>query len=271
MNNYFNNNSIIDLIYKWKIHIIIITIIGGISGYAISLFLKPEYNSFAIVYPVNIASYSDESNTEQMLQVLQSRDIKDKVISSFDLIEHYNIPKDKKDYLSIIYSIYNKKIDIKKTEYESINITCSDNDPFIAASIVDSIISFYNKKEQDLYRIKIKEVMDLAKSELNKWESIKDSTNAILNSYKEKYGIQNYGVQLQETTNGVYRTNNNNIAKEGKKFIEILGKYLFQVAVLIFPNSNKEIGLLFHPKHLSNCLLILKFLFLLPINQQKIP
>ena len=79
---------------------------------------------------------------------------------------------------------------LKKTEYESVKITCYDNDPEIAKLIIDSIIVFYNQKGQNLYRIKIKEVMEVAKGEFNKWKSIKDSLHILLNSYKEKYGIQ---------------------------------------------------------------------------------
>jgi len=87
MKDYTNNVSILNGIWKWKYHILIITAIGLILSaiFSGSYFITPKYKSYAVVYPANISPYSDESATEQMLQILQSKDIKDSVIKEFDL------------------------------------------------------------------------------------------------------------------------------------------------------------------------------------------
>ena len=93
MENFKNNINILKLIFKWKIHFIIIVLLSIICAviFSGSIFITPLFKSNAVVYPANIASYSDESETEQMLQIFQSRDIKDSVIKKFDLAKHYKI------------------------------------------------------------------------------------------------------------------------------------------------------------------------------------
>ena len=50
-------------------------------------FLKPRYNSQAVVYPVNLNSYSIESRADQLLQLLESNSTRDSIISRFRLVE----------------------------------------------------------------------------------------------------------------------------------------------------------------------------------------
>jgi len=74
MNSYLNNKNLLDLAVKWKYHLGIIAIIAAVIAIVFSAptFLKPKYRSFAIVYPVNLGEYSEESYTEQMLEILNS-------------------------------------------------------------------------------------------------------------------------------------------------------------------------------------------------------
>ena len=74
MNNYFDNTPLIKVFIKWKWHIAIITIVAAILGavFSSSTFITPMYKSEAVLYPSNVAAYSDETFTEQMLQIMQS-------------------------------------------------------------------------------------------------------------------------------------------------------------------------------------------------------
>ena len=70
MEAFFKNKSIIDMINRWKIHLILITIISSAIGVFISspIVMVPKYKSTAIVYPVNIYAYSKESRVESNRQ-----------------------------------------------------------------------------------------------------------------------------------------------------------------------------------------------------------
>ena len=87
MDNNFNNLSLVQLVLKWKWHILIITLVAALCGaiFSSSLFITPLYKSEAVAYPANISPYSDESETEQMLQIINSQSIMDSIIEKYDL------------------------------------------------------------------------------------------------------------------------------------------------------------------------------------------
>ena len=106
MDNNFNNLSLVQLILKWKWHIIIITVAAAICGaiFSSSLFITPLFKSEAVAYPANVTPYSDESETEQMLQIIGSRSIMDSIINKYDLWTDYKI--DKNDPHAMTYMLY---------------------------------------------------------------------------------------------------------------------------------------------------------------------
>ncbi len=226
MEKFWNSSNLLKTLVKWKKHISIITFLGIIIIGASTYLIKPLYKSYAIVYPVNLGGFSGESFSEQMMQVFESVDITDKVIKKYNLVEHYKLDTASKELRSSVYKIFNGNVSFSKTEYESVEINVLDTDPETAKQIVNSIIKFYNEKVRDIHRLKNKEVMDLAKSEMLKWEIIKDSLNTKIQFYKTEYNIQNVGVQLENLTQGIYRASGNaKLIEKAEKQINLLGKY----------------------------------------------
>src|SRR6476620_4286090 len=92
-NTFFNSVELMRLLNKWKKHLIIIGLISLVASIFFSspIFIKPKYKSTAIVYPSNLVAYSTESPTEQMLQIAQSTDIRERLIQRFNLAKHYDI------------------------------------------------------------------------------------------------------------------------------------------------------------------------------------
>mgnify|MGYP003531303587 CR=1 FL=1 len=89
MESYFKTKSILNLIAKWKWHLLIITVVAAILGYVFSCpyFIHPKFKSSATLYPANIICHSDESESEQMLQILTSNDIMFKIIDHLTTIQ----------------------------------------------------------------------------------------------------------------------------------------------------------------------------------------
>ena len=86
-NSFFNSAELIRSIIRWKKHLLLVGLIslGASILFSSPWFIKPKFKSFALVYPSNLIAYSTESATEQMLQLAQSSDIREKVIHDFDL------------------------------------------------------------------------------------------------------------------------------------------------------------------------------------------
>ena len=156
MDNYFNNTSLFKVILKWKWHIIAVTIIAAVLGAVFSgpTFITPKYKSEAILYPSNVSAYSDETFTEQMLQIMESQDIMDSVVENFDLMKHYEIGKDYKYWKTALIGEYRDNVSISKTPYDAVKIKVLDKDPQIACDMVNDIIRLYDQKVGKLHKIK---------------------------------------------------------------------------------------------------------------------
>ena len=208
MTSYFNNLNLIALFWKWRKQILIATLVAGIAAiiFTLPLFIKPLYTSSAIVYPSNIKSYSEESNTEQMLQFFESKDIRDSIIKRFDLYKHYSInPEgDKAYYYVTLY--YNDFVTIRKTLYESVEIKVRDTKPEMACSMVNAILDLYNKKVNQVQREKFAEVYALSQRVLNHKMHEIDSLNHLLKGMNSNNKLLNYDMQTQEMIRGYLRT-----------------------------------------------------------------
>ena len=214
MEAFFKNKSLIEMINRWKIHLILITVISAAIGVFISspIVMIPKYKSTAIVYPVNIYAYSKESTTEQMLQVFNSNDIKEKMLTAFNLDKHYKLDKKDPQFYTYFLGEYSDNVSISKTEFESVEIKVLDTDPKIASNMVDSLITFYDDKTAEMHRKKQMEVIVISTNQFNIKTKELDSLEKLLNNIRQTYGIMNYSTQVTEATKG--ELSGNNAAKE---------------------------------------------------------
>jgi capsule polysaccharide export protein KpsE/RkpR len=234
MESYFKNKSLLEVINRWKIHLAIIIILSGVLGVFISspIVMKPKFKSSAIIYPVNIYTYSEESTTEQMLQVLNSNDIKEQMLKAFNLAKHYKIDPKDPQYYTLFLSEYDDNVSISKTEYESVEIKVLDENPKIACNMVDSIISFYDKKIASLHKKKHGEAMEISRKVFQTKSHELDSLESKMIELRQKYGILNYGAQANEAAKG--EISGNNIAKEMFKNLQDQGAYYQRLDSLVW-------------------------------------
>jgi capsule polysaccharide export protein KpsE/RkpR len=208
MESQFYNINILQLLLKWKFHIVAIMTAAIIFSAIFSgpYFITPKYKSVAVMYPSNIAPYSDENETEQMLQILQSNDISDSIIEKFNLPEHYNIERDYKYYNSTILQEYAQNVSISKTPYEGVSIEVMDKDPQLACDMVNSMIDLYNLKVRSLHEEKFGEVVQMYKRTLEKKKMHIDSLKLKLQELNMTYGVTDIGRQSEQVTKGYLKT-----------------------------------------------------------------
>ncbi|MBG0782640.1 MAG: hypothetical protein H0S84_10255 [Bacteroidales bacterium] len=253
MDNYFNNTSLVRLLLKWKYHLAVIFVVAVILGAIFSgpAFITPLYKSEAIAYPANINAYSDESETEQMLQIIQSQDIVDSVTKRFNLMEHYKIDPEYPYWRSVLLEEYHDRVKISKTMYEAISITVMDKDPQIAADMADAILYFYNVKIADLHKSKRREVIDMYDKQLRAKRALIDSLKNQLEVLGTTYGLIDYSVQSQEIMRGYLKTFdgsdaravNNTAVKELKENIQKLGGELLTTVEMLQHESRTYVDI----------------------------
>lgn len=206
MENYYKTKSIFRLISKWKWHLIIIMVLAGIfaSVFSASWFIKPKFKSSAVIYPANLVVLSEESETEQMLEMIQSTDIKFQIIDCFKLDEHYKIRKDAPNFKAKVLKDFDTNVSFQKTPNQAVVITVVDTDPQKASDMADSIISFYNQMVLTLHVKKSHEILQIYKKEYFKRNLEIDSLSLILKSYRTEYGLLDLTAQVEKYTEAIY-------------------------------------------------------------------
>ncbi|MBU2557333.1 MAG: hypothetical protein KJ578_06095 [Bacteroidetes bacterium] len=253
MDNYFNNTSLVRLLLKWKYHLAVVFIFAVLLGafFSGSSFITPLYKSEAIAYPANINSYSDESETEQMLQIIQSQSIVDSIVNRFNLLEHYGIDPAYPYWRTALHREYHDKVKIGKTPFEAISIVVMDKDPEVASAMAMSILELYNIKIGQLHRGKRFEVVQMYEQQLKSKLQLIDSLKNRLEDLGTTYGLIDYSVQSQEIMRGFLKTFdgsdsrnvNSKAVEELKSNIEKLGGDLLTTVEMLQHESRTYVDI----------------------------
>jgi len=249
MENYFKSANLVSVIVKWKFHLLIIVVIAALLAAIFSgpAFITPLYKSYAVVYPSNIEPYSEESETEQMLQIFNSQDIKDSIIEKFDLPQHYEIDTDYKYFKTVLLYEYSQNVSISKTPYESVLIEVLDKDTDTASLMVKSMIDFYNNKVANLHKSKYVEVIAMYAIQLEMKRNSLDSLKNLMIELGTEHGIIQYEYQSQEIMRGylktVYGNNGNQInSKEVNRLFNSMQNYGGQLVEVVKMIENEAIS-----------------------------
>lgn len=205
MDNFFNSKNLIDIIVKWKYQLVVVAVAAVLLSafFSSPIFITPLYKSNAILYPSNISPYSDENETEQSVQIFQSRDIRDSLVKRFDLARHYGIDSAYKHFESTLVWEFSQRVKISKTPYEAVEVEVWDQDPIMARDMINAMLEYYNSKIRKMHKEKFAEVVtnyefiiDMKKREL-------DSLANTARDLGEKYGLLDYPMQTREVMRAV--------------------------------------------------------------------
>ena len=152
-------------VWKKRKIIAIITGAGLVVSMIIAFTMTPLFRSTAIVFPAatSTVSFSEQRNAkassmdfgeeeqaEQLIQILQSSQIRDKVVERFDLMKHYEIePTDPNKYYKLVKE-YNGHILFVRTRYGSIQIDVLDRDRHLAAKIANKIVDLIDTVKNEM-------------------------------------------------------------------------------------------------------------------------
>ena len=145
--------------------IFLISLIVAIASTIISLLIKPLFLSTAIVFPAatSSVSFSDQRNaksaamdfgeeeqSEQLVQILQSSRIRDKIVSEFKLLKHYDISENDVNKHFKLSQAYDGHFAFTRTRYGSIRIDVLDEDPKLAAAMANKIVDLIDTVKNDM-------------------------------------------------------------------------------------------------------------------------
>jgi tyrosine-protein kinase Etk/Wzc len=155
------------LVTIWKKRVILLVVTGAaaVVSVVISFLMTPVYRSTAIVFPAATSTVSfnelrnakasamdfgEEEQAEQLIQILQSSRIRDKIVERFNLWKHYDIDADDENKHYKLAKEYNENILFVRTRYGSIQIDVLDRDPVLAADIANKIVDLIDTVKNEM-------------------------------------------------------------------------------------------------------------------------
>jgi uncharacterized protein involved in exopolysaccharide biosynthesis len=170
------------LLWKWRKIIIGATVAGALVSAAVSFTLTDYYKSVAIIFPAktssvlvgknlasrdNVTDFGEEEQAEQLLQILQSADIRERIISKYNLMEHYGIEADENFATTKLNKEYRGNISFSRTKFGSIEIEVLDKDPEMAASIANDIVELLDSAKNRMIRDRVLEPLRIVENQYN--------------------------------------------------------------------------------------------------------
>jgi len=220
----FNFQDILQFIYRWRKHLIIISLVAGIVAAIFSgpQFIAPKYRSEVIFYPTTINSignamftdlnqreadvlaFGEEEEAENALQILKSDKLNNRIVKNFNLMEHYKIdPSGKYPYTKLAKEM-KKNISYDRTRYLSISISVMDEDPQMAANIANGIAAVYDSVKTEVQQQVARQAFSIIESEFKKKEEYVWGLRTHLQELGAK-GIINVDEQAATISDGLYK------------------------------------------------------------------
>lgn len=221
--NFDLTDIVLFFIRNWKA----LSVVSGLAAVAaviftMPFFIKPLYESKASFYPGNTNSvsvalfysirdkvrdplqFAELEVTEQYLQLLNSDELKSRIIKKYNLLEHYGLNPDSKGAYQSLYKQYSDKINVRRTDFGSIDIVVRDHDPEKAAELANGIMYMVDGMKKEIQGRVAKQALVIV-------EKAYSDKLLLVDSLKQR--MQQLGAE------GVY-----DLANQAKGISEIVGK-----------------------------------------------
>jgi len=157
------NNNTSGLIYFYKNRKLLIAaiLIGAILGGVKAYLIPKKYLSTAIVYPYNSHTkdqiisnpqFGYEVETEQLLQLLESKSMRDRTVEKFNLAEYYEMDTTQPGWRSKLDLKYIKDVSFFRSKYLSVVINVTTKVPELSAEIANFQVEEVNRYREDVFR-----------------------------------------------------------------------------------------------------------------------
>jgi uncharacterized protein involved in exopolysaccharide biosynthesis len=243
----FRFSSVDLIVFAWekRISLIVITTVAIIASIIMSLRMTDLYKSKVVLFPapntsvskyllsnyssgpLGLLAFGEEEQTEQLMQILQSDQLKNRIIQKFDLLNHYEIDPDHKYKYTILYKKMAKYIQIRRTKYMSVVIEVLDKDPVVSANIANEISNLVDTTLNRIQRDRAMLAFSIVEKEYLQMESnIKEMEDSL--KVLRSLGIYDYVAQSGELLEGYSDAVNNNDERAIRFFEEklrVFGKY----------------------------------------------
>ena len=243
----FNSTSFIVFLYQWRKPLSIVTIAALIASIIFSspFFITPKFKSTVILFPTSsnsiskallsenagekqdILQFGEDEQAEQMLQILNSNQIRDRVIEKYNLMEHYEINRQSKYKNTKLFNAYEDNVSFRRTEYMAVKITVLDKDPKIAASMANNIAELLDSTKNFMQKVRAIKAFKIVEAEYLKLKSEVQQKEDSLTKLRE-LGVHDYESQVEMINRQLaieMAKGNRNGIKALEEKLDILARY----------------------------------------------
>ncbi len=199
----FDSSNLLLFIVRWKKPLIIITLAAAILSaiFSAPMFVTPKFESTVIMFPTSTASISksllaknnnskedilsfgEEEQAEQLIQILNSDEIRSRIVEKYDLMKHYEIDSTDVYKQTKLFKEYESNITYKRTEFQSVRIDVLDTDRFLAAKIANDIAALVDSVKNRMQKERAFKAMAISEAEYTEMKAyvkeLEDSLNTL--------------------------------------------------------------------------------------------
>lgn len=212
----FQSTNLLIFLWKKRKPILIVTFSALLASIIFSseFFIKPRYKSSVTMFPTtnssisksllsennfekeNILQFGEEEQVEQMLQILNSDEIRDKIISKYNLMEHYRIDIDGQYPITELTKKFEENISFNRTEYLSIRVDVLDENPSLAADIANDIATLLDTVKTRMQHDRAAQGLAIVEKEFYDFNKYLQAREDTLNKLRNM-GILDYESQVE--------------------------------------------------------------------------
>lgn len=213
----FDSSNLLVFLYKWRKSLLLVTIAAVVLSAIASYLIKPKFKSTVILFPTSSASLSksllsenfgqkqdilafgEEEESERMLQILNSDEIRSRICEKYNLMQHYDIDTTDKYKRTKLYQEYTDNITFKRTEFMSVKVEVLDVSPDTAALMANDISALFDSTQTRMQRERAEKALKIVeKAYKDKLYEVRQMGDSI--SKLNHFGLYDYESQSEVTT-----------------------------------------------------------------------
>lgn len=246
----FDSTNLIVYLYNWRLPLIIVSLVAAILAAVFSgpSFIDPLYESTVTVFPSttnslskallpqkfasrgqDILEFGKEEEAEQLLQILNTDEIRDSIIQKYNLMDHYKIDTDGKYAKTELYKTFSSNISFRRTEFMSVEINVLDTDPDTAALMANDIVELLDMVKNRIQRQRAMQGLKIIEGEYTglreEVQILEDSLTELRYKGVHDYESQSSVLNEQLATAMIETGANSAVVRSIERKLDTLAKY----------------------------------------------
>lgn len=212
----FTSAVLFGIVVKYRKPLLVVAVLAIVLSVVFSgpYFITPLYKSEVILYPTasnsiskvllssnfnntkDVLEFGEDEQTEQLLQVLNSNKIRDKIIQKYDLMDHYHIKPNAKYRFTKLYNEYADNFIFRRTEYMAVKITVLDRDAQLAADMANDVARLLDSTINKMQKKVAVKAFNIVAAEYGKQSDLIKKKEDSLTKLRE-LGVHDYESQAE--------------------------------------------------------------------------